>query len=908
MQKQKSKAIGILIATLMIISMSASIMLQPDVSAHSPAWAIVSYAYLSVAPNPVGVGQTVAIVMWVDAPMVSATVTNDIRRHGYTLTITKPDGTTQTQKWDVVSDSTSIQYWQYTPDQLGTYTLKFDYAGQTYTWTGTYQNDTILPASTTKTLVVQQTPIPAAIDSYPLPTEYWTRPIEGQNTYWYTLASNWLGAPYILGANPSYGVPGAYQPDGSAPNSPHVMWAKPIQYGGVVGGSKTTVPGEMYYQGGSYNVRWNNPLIIQGTLFYQEPYGNGGTGGDYLAVDLQTGKELWRINATATGISLVPSFGYLYALESPNQHGVLPNGLLMATTTAYPGLGTVWRGYDPRTGYLTTMNVSNVPGGTNLAGPQGEYLKYVLTNLGNTSNPKYYLAQWNSSDVFGALAGTGVGGWYSGNTPGNTPFNYTSLGVNTNWNGTMWVNSTVRAAQGYAATSTPSYDWNVTLNLPPGAWSIGTGGLGAIPLIDLNDIMLLVQGTFGGHPGDFSATVATDPANITAVSLKPETRGQVLWTKTYPQAPGNNTRNLSAWDPANGVFVFDDKEVMAHYGYSLKDGSLLWSQTTLPNDTTVDWNFLALGQTLIANGKVYWTGYSGILYCWDDQTGKLLWTYGNGGKGNSTSSGFETPYGVYPTFISVVVDGKVYLDSTEHSPNSPIYKGEQIRAINATDGTEIWTLFDDGNQMYGGIAPTSDGYLTYLNTYDCRIYSIGKGPSALTVTAPNVASPLGTPVVIRGTVTDISAGTKQNEQAARFPNGVPAVSDASMTGWMEYVYMQKPKPTDTTGVPVAINVIDSNGNNRQIGTATSDSSGMFTFTWTPDITGSYTVIANFAGSNSYYPSTAESSFAVTAAAPTSSPYPVTTLPPTEMYIAASTIAIIIAIALVGMVLLLKKKP
>lgn len=104
------------------------------------------------------------------------------------------------------------------------------------------------------------------------------------------------------------------------------MWTKPIQFGGVVGGNDTTVPGEMYYAGLSYNIRFSNPLIMQGILYYQEPYGNGGTGGDYVAVNLQTGKEVWRINATGGA----PSFGYLYTLETPNQHGALPNGLLIS--------------------------------------------------------------------------------------------------------------------------------------------------------------------------------------------------------------------------------------------------------------------------------------------------------------------------------------------------------------------------------------------------------------------------------------------------------------------------------------------------------------------------------------------------------------------------------------------------
>lgn len=46
---------------------------------------------------------------------------------------------------------------------------------------------------------------------------------------------------------------------------------------------------------------------------------------------------------------------------------------------------------------------------------------------------------------------------------------------------------------------------------------------------------------------------------------------------------------------------------------------------------------------------------------------------------------------------------------------------------------------------------------------------------------------LGDSLVIRGTVTDQSAGTKQLEVATRFPNGVPAVSDASQEDWMEYI-------------------------------------------------------------------------------------------------------------------------
>ena len=143
-----------------------------------------------------------------------------------------------------------------------------------------------------------------------------------------------------------------------------------------------------------------------------------------------------------------------------------------------------------------------------------------------------------------------------------------------------------------------------------------------------------------------------------------------------------------------------------------------------------------------------------------------------------------------------------------------------------------------------------------------------------------------------------------------FQTVFPAVSDKSMTPWMEYVYMQRPRPTSAIGVPVSIDVIDSNGNQRNIGTTTSDTSGTFSFQWTPDIEGKYTVTANFAGSESYWPSYAETSFAVDPATPTASPIPVTTLPPTEMYILGAGIAIIAAIAIVGALILIavKKRP
>jgi hypothetical protein len=146
---------------------------------------------------------------------------------------------------------------------------------------------------------------------------------------------------------------------------------------------------------------------------------------------------------------------------------------------------------------------------------------------------------------------------------------------------------------------------------------------------------------------------------------------------------------------------------------------------------------------------------------------------------------------------------------------------------------------------------------------------------------------------------------------------------------MEYIYMQKPMPTAATGVRVTLTAIDANGNAVELGTATSDLTGNYAITWTPANQGLYTIVASFDGTNSYWPSCAETYLAVTAAAssvttsptatvaPTQTPIitapPTTSTPtvapqpdqglPTEMLlIAGSAIAIIAVIAVVALLL------
>jgi hypothetical protein len=100
--------------------------------------------------------------------------------------------------------------------------------------------------------------------------------------------------------------------------------------------------------------------------------------------------------------------------------------------------------------------------------------------------------------------------------------------------------------------------------------------------------------------------------------------------------------------------------------------------------------------------------------------------------------------------------------------------------------------------------------------------------------------------MITGSVTDQSPGAE----------GTPAMSDEDMSAWMEYMYMQQPKPTDAKGVTVHLTSIDPNCNFQDIGEVTTDMWGNFGKSWVPPVPGEYIIMAEFEGSASYGSSSA----------------------------------------------------
>jgi outer membrane protein assembly factor BamB len=306
------------------------------------------------------------------------------------------------------------------------------------------------------------------------------------------------------------------------------------------------------------------------------------------------------------------------------------------------------------------------------------------------------------------------------------------------------------------------------------------------------------------------------------------------------------------------------------------------------------------------------TGYGGVLIAYNMSTGQQLWNF------TESTIGFESPYGNYPNNIFGIADGKIYLLSGEHSITQPMWRGPNWRCINATNGKEIWNLLgmsaDNGAHLTGQYTQLGEGKVIGLNYYDGEIYCIGPGPSGTTVSAPQIVPTVGSSVMLTGTVTDQTATGRRNDnyQFDFTLKGTPAIGDDSMGRWMEYLFENQAKPTNATGVPVSLDTIDPNGNFVHIGTVTSDINGNYGLKYTPDVPGTYQIIATFAGSNAYSGSTSSTYMAISETPATNTPAP-TAAPPqsiADMYLLPATLAIIVAIAIatIVIVLALRKRP
>jgi len=797
---------------------------------------------IAASPNKVGVGESLQILCWSDIYPATYIPNNQslftegssgsiyARFHNYQFTITHPDGTVETKTFDQ-TDPLGSAYFTYSPSDVGTYTVSCYYPGESFVNDPSFRADATFASAQSKTVSfeVQEEPIPYKPDT-PLPTQYWSRPIEAFNYQWENVASNWAGRFRMypgFGAGKEYWT--NFQPYGTAPNTAHILWANIWQDGGLNGGE---LGNKGYYTGESYQIKFA-PIILNGRLYANMRLGNAAVKG-FKCFDFRTGTELY------TNPDDVLDFAFSYSYQSENQHGTID--FLVSFS------GSTMRLLDPLRGEV----IFSIENGTSNGA-------FIVDNSGpnsfgtNDLNMYYFsnnrLYKWSFFECTKPLAG------FQWNPSTGGPYD--------------WANGIV---------------YNVSIPKPANANSYSIGNYGPSK-VDGNIIVLRSTNSSLWPPTTYLIGIDCSDGHILW-----ETTNQLFADPGIWQGGGG--LHLSS---DGGVYLNYKKETMQVVAFDLHDGEEKY--ITDPRNTT-DWGSYTSGWPMdSAYGMFYVGAYDGYIIAYDLETGAEQWRYYAG------DAGFDTPYGTYPFFMGIpygmaIADGKIFAATNEHSPNDPLYKGYRLHVIDAMTGEGVWNL--TGWWLGNGIA---DGEYVGYNGYDGKVYAIGKGPSATTVSAGPKSTMMGDKVIIEGTVTDISAGTKDFTISANYPNGVPAIADESMTVWMESLYMQQPLPTDAKGVEVYVDVIDANGNYRNIGTVTSDISGYYSLDWQPDIPGKYTVIATFAGTESYYASYAETSFTV--GEPTVTPAPTATpAPMTDTYVMGFGIAAIVVIIIIGLVLIL----
>ncbi len=834
------------IAVFLMLTMTLAIVAFPAVQAQT----IPSFLLLNVAPDPIGVGQNVEVNAFLSKPPITASLggTGDMYT-GITVEVTKPDGTKQTLG-PFTSDATGGTYTTFTPNVVGNYSFKASYPGQHI--------------------------------------EGWSYPLFGPPSYINVTYTGSTSSTVTLVVQeepiPTY----------SSPPLPTDYWSRPIyatNYAWAqLGGSWFGLAPAIFATTGQYDATGNfNPYTTApntGHILWTKPTHFGGQVGAPISAD-----QMSQYMSTT--------------IASNFFEPVILNGVLYYTHFAGPNAATAsWEAVDIRTGEVLWSRSAGESGTEVIR--MGQILRWhSIQEYGSWA----FIYGCPTGGFFGAVTYFSIYDAFTGEYMANitdiqnpsflmdvdSEQEGTLLGyyVSMDGNLTLWNSTKLMMSHSFdKITIRPSgtYSWSEGIEWSkPIPTAVGTTPIeGSLGIAATNHDVILLR--YAPSPGMF--VELSYGYQITA-GMDAKT-GQVLWGPINQTIP--NLQDVAILAANEGVYILHNKDTDEAYGYSLKTGNLLWGPVELPGNALSHLTRSAE----IAYGKVFIYDFGGYVNALDLQTGEIDWTF------LPRSAGYNTGYGVYPLWYTAsICDGKLFL-SESHMYNPPLFPGAQRLVINCTTGELVWSILS-----FDGRVPAAhaDGLMVEWNSYDSQIYTYGKGQTVATVTISPKVSVIASNVLVEGTIMDGSPGTKNTDRVARFPQGVPAVSDDSMSGWMEYVYMQQPKPADAKGVEVVLTVLDPNNNYYEVGRTTSDADGFFKLAFVPEVPGEYTVYAKFAGSESYWPSSAVTAISVQEApeatvAPTPEPASVA-----DQYFVPMSIAIIAAIAIVGaiVVMVLRKR-
>jgi len=792
--------------------------------------------YISVAPTLIGVGQQLTVNTWVfPLPTTYDNLPNWNGFYGLTVTFTRPDGTKDTF---MPTDGTGAYkagemqalgalYFYYAPSMAGNWSVSFtlpaqnitDAAGTVY-YAGCTSNTFYFTVQTAAVLA-------GLLNGYPwaqLPNSnvYWSYPIDANNREWGAISGDWTGVTSTMSTVNSP-TQLRWQPYGSGPSTPHIVWTNYLKEGGIIGGAYKTI---------SYDVPMSTIVVMDGMAYVAVPNTTpvGQSFGQFRCINEATGQVMYQVNGTITNGIHLPGNTYDQASTAIAVGETATTLASSYGSYQYPYLwGTVtingvvyWEYYDALTGVLVRQfnncASARLIDGTVLAFGAQSYTSTTDTALDG------YVYRWNMSTVVGFVTNVvGAYNWNLGIT-WKVPLPLTIWGTSPAIFAVSPDLSTVVVGTrnqywGYNA-NTGALLWNLTVNYPITSNE-------EIPLAQVPDFLI------------FDSVAST-------YHCYSELTGALLWTTpSFASSPWATTWTVyySETNDLNNLYIaFPDGSMRA---YSLATGDLIWTSTPFAS-------------TEYANNAVPFV-YAGVV-----MEGGLIYGY----------AGYSTSY---------------QLD--------PLPRFNMLVCINATTGNVKWTL-------NGGVDTNAaaNGYVIGQSIDDGYLYCIGKGQTSTSVTAQQQD---GGSVLIQGSVLD---------QSEAQPN-TPAICDANMSVWMDYLHMQNStllnNPPKCIGVPVTLTAVDSSGTTVSLGTVTSNYQGNYEFQWTPTTPGMYTIYANFAGTNSYFESSASTGATFAAAAtPAPTAAPISGLATTSdllSYVVVAIVVIIIAIAIVG-ALLLRKHP
>ena len=818
---------------------------------------ITTNAYLAVTPNPIGVGQSLLVNMWLHPPIHVAR--QFIK--AFEITIQKPDGTTETIPGIDSFAGDSTAWMEYVPDQVGTYRFKFDFIGTYFppltTAASMFASGGLMlsayhkPSTSGWLNVTVQQDMVSSWQPLPLPTDYWTRPVSPNTREWWPIAGNFPPTGIVGGSNWPEGT-NKYMsnynfiPYVQGPESGHIVWKNQFAIGGLIGGSA----GQASLTVGGMSGAGFPTIIYSGRCYeaYVKP-GSGTPAQTYWrCYDLRTGQLYWDQPAQttiSTGFfgpavsALVPTF-----IEYHKQGYEVAGATARAGYNVYLDLITSGSGntsgriykWDPYTGAIS-LNITGPPPDFSVHNVYGYPWVLSVQNLGNLVPvaQRYRLINWSLENNAGIWAASGGGS------------------VSTDQNFTHRIYGNI------------SWPWS----------NLGT----------VQDFESMIAVSVGSQSANGTGTAIAQ--TLAAASMK---SGNLLWSKSTDNSTGLETF-FSTLDAAadHGKFAcrMQDGPIRC---WNLNDGSIAWETPV----SAIPWGVFGAYHVQSAYGLYYTADYDGI-HAINWTTGKIEWTF------NAPAVPFETPYNEQYSWHSSakIADGKYYSVVCEHTPSQPLTRGWKLYCIDAFTGKGLWNVTNGqgiaGSRTFQGAI--ADGYLAMTNEYDGYMYVYGKGKSSTSVSAPQTAITLGQSIEITGKVLDQSPAQP----------GTPCIGENYIGEWMDYIHSNRPMPANATGVAVSLDAVDPNGNYIHIGDVTSDTLGTFKKLWKPDVQGEYTITATFMGDGSYgssYDSTAVGVVNAPESSPTATPTPPVTQAPFTGFDIAILVAVVVAI-LIGVVNLRK---